>query len=164
MKTNTLEIAISLFNCQISKFLLGRGMASPESALILALSSPKQVQEAAFWLETLCQKTRIAKTTPLYKNIDASFLRVYAEKEKQKLGEAGISLIEELVRIQLLAPSQREIVIDQIEQLDLDNDEIPIHHLRLVLFIVLANGVKNTQQLYWLDCLILRNPQNKTIH
>ncbi len=160
MKTNTLEIIISLFNHQMNKALTGVDSLSPESAFILANSSAKQVIKAVSWLDTLVQKTHPTAFTPI--QTIRSSIRVYSDMERHRLGDFGVNLLEELVQIKLLSLNQREAVIEQIQKLD--SDEIPIHHLRWLLFIVLAAEAKSAQQLCWLDCLVLKDHKNRTLH
>ena len=159
-------------------------LMTPEQALILAFSSEKEITQAVTWLDDLVQKINQFKKRPtnnlsnaspnhptnhpsgfsaslspvLFHKIQSS-LRIYADPEKTKLGEAGIKLLEELVQIKVLSLSQREILIDQLMQLE--TDEIPLHHLRWLLFIALAADVRSAQQLCWLDCLVLKDHQHK---
>jgi len=180
MKANTLDILMSLFTQQAAQASKGLNLMTPEQAFILAFSSEREITQAVTWLDALVQKINqfkkpsIKNTLPtplaqpshfspspapvLFHKIQSS-IRIYADPEKIKLGDAGIKLLEELVEIKVLSLSQREILIDQLMQLD--NDEIPLHHLRWLLFIALAADAKSAQQLCWLDCLVLKDHQNK---
>jgi Smg protein len=161
MKASLLEILISLLAHQVNKAVHGANLLSPEQAMILATSSNSDLAKATAWFETLVNKSLSPIPSASTFHIRSS-IRIYPDEERNKLGEEGIKLLEELVQIKVLSLAQREVVIDQL--MKLDTDEIPIHQLRWVLFVALATEAKNAEQLCWLDCLVLKDHRNRTVH
>lgn len=140
MKANLLEIIMSLFAQQTFQTGPAHQINQAHQTQPIHQATPKLYPAA---LDSRCS--------------NASW-RIYAAPEKEKLGEAGVNLLEELVRTNIINLLDREQVINQIFLLDtLDTQEIPLDHLRWVLFVTLAMKAKNAQELSWLDCLILKN-------
>ena len=79
------------------------------------------------------------------------------------MGTEGLAVLDEMVSQELLSSADRELVLHQC--MILDADEIPVSHLRWIVFMVLATKAKDAEQLVWLDHVVLHDlNSDMTVH
>jgi Smg protein len=89
----------------------------------------RQIERALDWLDAL-NTTEVAHTAP-----QSAAMRIFDSAETEKLDARARGYLLRLEQIGILAPAQRELVIDRL--LALDNDEIDVEQTKWVVMMVL---------------------------
>ena len=151
MKQSVIDILIYLFEHYFDdEFELEMDRDRVKLELCDAGFERNTVTKAFEWLQGLTGGE--VGTTPTIRET-ATSVRVYAYEEACKLDAECRGFIHFLECAGVLNPSQRELVIDRI--LALDIDDIDIAQLRWIVMMVLFNGPANDQAFVWMEDIVM---------
>ena len=83
---------------------------------------------------------------------NTSSLRIYTDKEREKLDLESRGFLLFLEQMNVLDHSTRELVIDRV--MALDNDEIDLDQLKWVILMVLFNQPGHEAAFAWMEDLV----------
>lgn len=132
MKETLLDVLMYLFeNYHDGEF----GDAGYQSTLRVELAAAgfpeEEIAHAFAWLDGLA-----ANRTALAGDGEPGALRVYADREAEKLSPECRGFLLKLEQLGILAPTSRELVIERLLALE---DEIDLERVKWVCLLVLAN-------------------------
>ncbi len=152
MKENVLDVLIYLFE----NYMFDEEEQEPDQeTLITELSQAgfdhHMIENAFTWLENLaemCEQTpeQIIDSQP-------SAIRHYTDEEKENLNTEARGLIMNLEQVGVLNSRSREMVIDRLMALGID--EIDMDHLKWVILMVLSNYSDDDTIIEWTENLVL---------
>lgn len=154
MKENVLDILIYLFE----HYMLENPEQEPDEEsimieLIQAGFNHMTIDHAFDWLENLaimCEEHDAGSG----KLIGEYAMRHYHPNEIDKLGIEARGLLLSLEQCGILTPASREMVIDRLMALEVD--DIDLHHVKWVILMVLTNCTDSDPAVAeWTEALIL---------
>lgn len=150
MKENMLDVLLYLFEHYMNDEI---EFSTDEESLRVELMEAgfhqAEIAKAFDWLEGLA-KMQNDPRLPL--SITSSSLRVYTDKEMEKLDLECRGFLLFLEQANVLDHPARELVIDRI--MALDNDEIDIDQLKWVILMVLFNQPGQEAAYAWMEDLV----------
>lgn len=160
MKENVLDILIYLFE----HYMLENSDQEPDEEsimieLIQAGFNHMTIDHAFEWLENLaimCEEHDAGKSS----HIGEHAMRHFHSDEKDKLNIEARGLLLSLEQCGVLAPASREMVIDRLMALEVD--DIDLHHVKWVILMVLTNCTDSHPAVAdWTEALILDDVQTR---
>ncbi len=135
MKENVLDVLIYLFE----NYMFDSEDYEPDQeTLVLELSQAGfdqgMIGRAFDWLENL---TALCEKNAIVSDVNQGAIRHYSDEENEHLGVEARGLIMSLEHCGVLDPNSREMVIDQLMALGVEN--IELEHLKWVILVVLSN-------------------------
>ena len=136
-----------------------------EESLRLELSSAgfkrSDINKAFEWLETLAEQQETLNKTSTFNHLP---IRVYTTDECEKLNLESRSFLLFLEQAGALDTLSRELVIDRVMALELENEEMPLEHLKWVILMVLFNQPGQEASYAWMENLIYDDPTALNLH
>lgn len=118
--------------------------------LVMVGFGEKQIDRAFDWLEV------VASQNPSFDLTDANEQythRVFNEQEMDKLNTDSRGFILYLEQAGILDASTRELVIDRIMALEIE--EVDLHQLKWVVLMVLLNQPGREESFSWMESLVM---------
>jgi Smg protein len=134
MKEDVLEVLIYLYeNYLIDGAAIGSGQDELTQELSGAGFTRSEIEKAFIWLDDLI------KISDQSGSLAQSYipLRMFTEAEQKRLGTLGQSLLYRLVNASVLDQFTREMVIDRIMALEVE--ELDEEHIKWVVLMVLSS-------------------------
>ncbi len=160
MKENVLDILIYLFE----HYMLENPDQAPDEEsimveLIQAGFNHMTIDSAFEWLENLAIMCDEHNANSTGTAISAHTMRHFHPSEKEKLSLETRGLLLSLEQCGALSPAAREMVIDRLMALDVD--DIDLHHVKWVILMVLTNctGAHQATQ-DWTEALLVDDSQS----
>ncbi|AKP72279.1 hypothetical protein AVI51_10345 [Piscirickettsia salmonis] len=158
IKESVLDVLMYLFD-QNSE--TEQSLSSDQAALSAELEkagfAKDEVERAFHWLEGLVD------TSQRPKHFEPSMTtRAFAAKELSVIGSEHLSYILYLEHIGILNVELRELVIDRIMALGID--EIDLSHVKWVALMVLNNHYEDGFETEWFEEMILTDPKTEVQH
>ena len=150
MKENMLDVLMYLFeNYMNDEIEFSTDEDALRSELLDAGFHKAEISKAFDWLEGLAHR-QSDTTQPVPRN--TSSLRIYTDKEREKLDLESRGFLLFLEQMNVLDHSTRELVIDRV--MALDNDEIDLDQLKWVILMVLFNQPGHEAAFAWMEDLV----------
>lgn len=159
MKENVLDILIYLFE----HYMLENPDKAPDEEsimveLIQAGFNHMTIDSAFEWLENLaimCDEHNADSDTAISEHT----MRHFHPSEKERLSIETRGLLLSLEQCGALSPAAREMVIDRLMALDID--DIDLHHVKWVILMVLTNCSGTDHATHdWTEALLVDNHQS----
>ncbi len=152
MKETVLDVLMYLFdNYMESDIELSADEESLQRQLMEAGFSEIEIGKAFSWLEGLAEQQG---ALPIDPNCS---LRVYTNRELERLSVEGRGFLLFLEQIGVLDPATRELTIDRV--MALETDDIDLDHLKWVVLMVLFNQPGHEAALAWMEDLVFNTAQ-----
>lgn len=150
MKENVLDILMYLFENYISDEVeLEPDEESLRSELISAGFRGNEIEKAFDWLEDLASMQEDPMRSA---QVGTQSLRVYTEREIERLDAGGRGFLLFLEQLGVLDPISRELVIDRV--MALEAEEIDLDQLKWVVLMVLFNLPGQEAAYAWMEDLV----------
>ncbi len=152
MKENVLDVLLYLFeNYMYDEPEIERDRESLQAGLIQAGFSATEIDKAFNWLDEL------ARQGPPIEMIDRQPgpVRIYAEQESARLDVECRDFLIALENAGVLDGSRRELVIERVMALDLD--EVELDDLKWVILMVLFNQPGQEAAYVWMENLMFED-------
>jgi len=108
------------------------------------------VAKAVTWLGELCQQQRALRESEPQE--ERPTIRIYSPAEWLRLGEDGVAFLNDLDFDDILSTRQRELVIERVMALDVD--EVQLDQLEWLVLLVLCNQPAQAQAYDRLEALM----------
>ena len=150
MKENILDVLMYLFeNYMNDEVEVDKDEESLRVELQQAGFHQRQISKAFDWLEGLTELQDHAEIIPAARQ---SSLRVYTEKEAEKLNTESRGFLQFLENVGVLDNAAREMVVDRV--MALDTDEVDMDQLKWVVLMVLFNQPGREEAYAWMEDLV----------
>ncbi len=149
MKENILDVLMYLFeNYMNDEIEADRDEESLRSELQQAGFHQRQISKAFEWLEGLSN----LQDQAIHPSQHAASIRVYTEKETERLDTEGRGFLQFLENVGVLDHHTREMVVDRI--MALDENEVDMEQLKWVVLMVLFNQPGREEAYAWMEDLV----------
>lgn len=111
-----------------------------------------QIGKAFDWLEGL---TKESVDVPALKFTTNNPIRVFSPEECKKLDVKSRGYLLFLEQIGVLAPTNRELVIDRV--IALENEEVDIDQLKWIILMVMFNQTEFDDTFHWVENVVLED-------
>ncbi|MFN2349068.1 MAG: DUF494 family protein [Thioalkalivibrio sp.] len=153
MKENVLDVLMYLFENYIDEDTeIEPDRIQLQDKLLEAGFPGAEIDRAFDWLENLANQ----ENNPLKQPLSNSALRVYTERETDRLDARSRGFLLFLEQNGVLDAATRELVIDRI--MDLDAEEISLDQLKWVTLMVLFNRPDQEAAYTWLESMMFDLP------
>jgi len=150
MKENILDVLMYLFeNYMNDEVEVDKDEESLRVELQQAGFHQRQISKAFDWLEGLTELQDHAEVIPSTRQ---SSIRVYTEKEAEKLNTESRGFLQFLENVGVLDNATREMVVDRV--MALDADEVDMDQLKWVVLMVLFNQPGREEAYAWMEDLV----------
>jgi len=138
--SSEIEILSHIFenHCNYEELLLPSKRQELLDKLQFEGYSKDNVAKAFAWLTTLVLQQRSKKSKPQKNSV-----RIFSEEEINKLGEESLNLINTLEFVEVLDARTREILLNQLMQLE--QRQVGILDVKWVTFIILVSELEKKQ-------------------
>jgi len=154
MKENVLDVLLYLFENFFSEEPdAGRDRDSQQSALLNAGFAVTEIRKAFDWLDGL---SRMRLGAELLRPPGGAPVRVYAPEELLRLDAECRGFLMFLEGNGILDAAQRELVLDRVMALDLD--ELDLDDLKWVVLMVLFNQPGQEAAYAWMESHMFAEP------
>jgi Smg protein len=149
MKENVLDVLMYLFENYIDEDTeIEPDRIQLQDKLLEAGFPGAEIDRAFEWLENLANQ----EDNPLKQPLSDSALRVYTERETDRLDARSRGFLLFLEQNGVLDAATRELVIDRI--MDLDAEDISLDQLKWVTLMVLFNRPDQEAAYTWLESMM----------
>lgn len=153
MKENVLDVLMYLFENYIDEDTeIEPDRIQLQDKLLEAGFPGAEIDRAFDWLENLANQ----EDNPLKQPLSDSALRVYTERETDRLDARSRGFLLFLEQNGVLDAATRELVIDRI--MDLDAEDISLDQLKWVTLMVLFNRPDQEAAYTWLESMMFDSP------
>jgi len=153
MKENVLDVLMYLFENYIDEDTeIEPDRIQLQDKLLEAGFPGAEIDRAFDWLENLANQ----ENNPLKQPLSDSALRVYTERETDRLDARSRGFLLFLEQNGVLDAATRELVIDRI--MDLDAEDISLDQLKWVTLMVLFNRPDQEAAYTWLESMMFDSP------
>jgi len=153
MKGSVLDVLMALFEHSIDSEAEEADEIELERHLIRVGFTRPEVDEALGWLAGLGKKGAL---TGLSAPRAVPAMRLFSSEEQRRLGVVGQGLLLFLEQSGVLDPTTRELVIDRVMALDVD--EVEPEQLKWVTLMVLFNQPGKESAAEWMEDLVAAHP------
>lgn len=152
MKENVFDVLMYLFENYLYDDEPRPDRASLESELFQAGFTKVEIRKAFDWLDGLATSRRLVPV-----QMDRSHsVRVYVDRETEKLDPDSIGLLMFLEQLGVLTPVSRELVIDRV--MALDDEEVDLDTLKWIILMVLFDQPGEEEAYACMENLLFETP------
>ena len=152
MKENVLDVLMYLFENYVDEETdIEPDRNQLQDKLLEAGFPGEEIDKAFDWLENLAGQEQ-----PMGAIVNGTALRVYTEKESERLDARARGFLLFLEQNGVLAAATRELVLDRI--MDLEAEDISLDQLKWVTLMVLFNQPDQEAAYTWLENMMFDTP------
>jgi Smg protein len=151
MKQTVLDVLMYLFDSQLDDDRdTDPGEDSIRAGLLEAGFEERQVSRALEWLEGLARLREQGSPGGIPAG---TATRVFSTEEMERLDADGRGFLLFLEQAEVLAPDERELVMDRV--MALHQDEIDVEQLKWIVLMVLLNLPGRESSATWMEELVM---------
>lgn len=138
-----------------------------QNALVLAMTPETTIKATTDWFKSLVKNFEEQDKNNIKNNNTKTHntpIRVYTDEEQQRLGKEGILVLDSFVQYKIFTAQQREILIHHFWLLTTEEKNIPMHHWRWILFVLLGHLNISEENMHFALALLAAENQHRVLH